>query len=450
MTSLYWLRLILGLILFSLAACSPSARINKQAKSNLLHSADLKNAHVGIAIYDATQNKWLYKYQSNKYFVPASNTKLLSCYAALKYLGDSLTGIFYKEDDTAVYLLPSGDPTLLHKDFSRQPVIQFLQSTSKKIYITSKNWRDNALGFGWSWDDYNSDYMAERSPLPVYGNVVKWIQEIDTSKKIETSEFSNTVSISSVPEINWRVRFNPESAGTVFLVRRNRDENEFIISEGKEIKKEQDVPFLTRGILSAIELLEDTIGKAVSIIDQIPNKPENLQSIHSQPLDSFLLPMMHRSDNFFAEQSLLMVSQDRLQFMSIPRLIDTLLKTDLQSLPQRPRWVDGSGLSRYNQFTPEDFVWILNKMKDEFGIERMKGILPTGGEGTLSNYFKNEAGFIFAKTGTLSGHVALSGMIFTKRDHLLIFSLLVNNHNGSAVAIRRQTEAFLQAVRERH
>ena len=146
----------------------------------------------------------------------------------------------------------------------------------------------------------------------------------------------------------------------------------------------------------------------------------------------------------------MMASMRLLKYMSAGKLIDTLLQTDLKELPQKPRWVDGSGLSRYNLFTPDDFIWILNKMKDEFGVDRLKEILPTGGTGTLSNYFQTETGFIFAKTGTLSNHVALSGLLITKKNKLLIFSLLVNNHNAAASAIRRQTEAFLRAVREHY
>jgi D-alanyl-D-alanine carboxypeptidase/D-alanyl-D-alanine-endopeptidase (penicillin-binding protein 4) len=133
--------------------------------------------------------------------------------------------------------------------------------------------------------------------------------------------------------------------------------------------------------------------------------------------------MMHQSDNFFAEQILLMASNELLGYMNDEKIIDTILNADLRDVPQKPQWMDGSGLSRYNLFTPQSFVYILNKMKNEFGLERLKNILPTGGEGTLAAYYKKDAGFIFAKTGTLSNHCALSGFIITRKNRLLIFSV---------------------------
>jgi D-alanyl-D-alanine carboxypeptidase/D-alanyl-D-alanine-endopeptidase (penicillin-binding protein 4) len=160
--------------------------------------------------------------------------------------------------------------------------------------------------------------------------------------------------------------------------------------------------------------------------------------------------MMHRSDNFFAEQTLLMVSNERLGYMNDEKIIDTLLKTDFKDLPQKPRWVDGSGLSRYNLFTPQDFVAILNKMKNEFGMDRIKVILATGGEGTISSYYKADSGYIYGKTGTLSGVVAFSGFLYTKKGKLLIFSTLVNNHNASATEVRRAVEKFLQGIRNKY
>jgi D-alanyl-D-alanine carboxypeptidase/D-alanyl-D-alanine-endopeptidase (penicillin-binding protein 4) len=201
-----------------------------------------------------------------------------------------------------------------------------------------------------------------------------------------------------------------------------------------------------------IKLLEDTLHKTIgdwSYFDA-PPKLKDYKIIHSQPTDSVLKLMMHRSDNFFAEQSLLMVSNALLGTMSDRKIIDTLLKTDFKLMPQKPRWVDGSGLSRSDLFSPQDFIFILNKMKDEFGMDRMKNILPTGGTGTISSYYRSDSGYIFVKTGTLNGVVALSGFLYTKKNKLLIFSVLVNNHRSSATSIRKAVEKFIQSIRENY
>jgi D-alanyl-D-alanine carboxypeptidase/D-alanyl-D-alanine-endopeptidase (penicillin-binding protein 4) len=145
-----------------------------------------------------------------------------------------------------------------------------------------------------------------------------------------------------------------------------------------------------------------------------------------------------------------MVSQRMLGKMDDGAIIDTLLKKDFADLPQRPRWADGSGLSRYNLFTPQDFVRILEKMKSEFGMDRIKTIFPKGGVGTLSNYYTNDGDYIYAKTGTLSGVVSLSGYLYTRKGKLLLFSALVNNHQSSATEIRRLVEKFLLGIREKY
>src|SRR4030095_15479950 len=371
------------------------------------------------------------------------------CYAAMKYLGDSLKCFLAMENDTALFVLPSADPTFLHPDYKTQPAFDFLKRSTKKIYTTDIRGTSEPLGSGWSWNDYNESYMAERSPMPVFGNVLKWIQEKETTSR------SEPFIIYSTPEINWPVNFSNVNAKN-FEVKRKIGENEFELIQGTEKYKELYVPFVTHGIRSSIELLSDTVGKKVSLMNELMlnelfAKGElAIRNIKTQPTDSLLKPMMHRSDNFFAEQSLLMVSNERLGVMNDAKIIDTLLKTDFKDLPQKPRWVDGSGLSRYNLFTPQDFVAILTKMKNEFGMERIKVILPTGGTGTISNYYKTDSNFIFAKTGTLSGVVAFSGFLYTKKGKLLIFSTLVNNYQASSTAVRRAVEKFLQGIREKY
>lgn len=446
---------LLSLLVF--AACSPQKVINKQVHQSILQDPSISRAHIGISLFDVTDNKYLYNYQGDKYFVPASNTKIITCFAALKYLGDSLTGLRYLENDTAVFLLPAGDPTLLHPEFKNQPVIDFLQKTTKNVYITDQNWKDRSLGSGWGWSDYNESYMAERSALPVFGNTIRWVQEAAQGVQNEDPFFAPSPSVYSIPEVDWKVRFDGDTARKNFYVERDQAENVFHITQGTEKKKEQEVPFVTHGIQSALELLPDTLHKEVNY--KAWRSTRNLQpmirsqqplTIHSQPTDSLLRPMMYRSDNFYAEQTLLMVSNQKLGLMSDRLIIDTLLKSDLADLPQAPRWVDGSGLSRYNLFTPQTFVAILNKMREQFGMDRLKNIFPTGGTGTLGSFYKKDSGYIYAKTGTLSGVVALSGYLYTHKNKLVIFSVLVNNHNGNAVAVRRSVEAFITSIRNKY
>ena len=435
---------ILTSIFCILSSCSLQKQISKSVSPFVLNDSSLKTAHVGISIYEPAANKYWFNYQGEHYFTPASNTKIPTCYAAMRYLGDSLEGALKMETDTAIFILPTGDPTLLHPDFKNQPVISFLKNATKKIYITDLLWKDHPLGSGWSWDDYNDSYMAERSPMPVYGNIIKWTQE---NNGIDPSV------VYSTPEVNWQVDFDTAQSSN-FFVQRSVAENHYTITEGKEKLKEQEVPFVTNGISAALELLPDTIHKTISLATgyqrSFLDRSVRETTIHSQPTDSVLKPMMHRSDNFFAEQVLLMVAHKFNISMSDERVIDTLLKTIFKDLPQKPGWVDGSGLSRYNLFSPKDLVFILNKMKNDFGMERIKNLFPSGNEGTLANYYVSESGFIFAKTGTLSGVIALSGFLYTKKNKLLIFSVLVNNHNSSGTRVRRAVEKFIHTIRERY
>jgi serine-type D-Ala-D-Ala carboxypeptidase/endopeptidase (penicillin-binding protein 4) len=430
------------LFLFLFSSCSVQKQITKSANKEVLDAAALQTAHVGISIYEPATNTYWYEYQGDKYFVPASNTKIPTCYAAMKYLGDSLVGLRYSIDvkgaDTGMILKPTGDPTFLHPDFKNQPVFTFLNNPDRKFIWKYLRREFNSLGFGWSWDDYQEKYMVERSMFPIYGNLVKIVQNGFEYYAIP-GYFNNKLNLGQ---------------GYKRTIERSRAENNFFF-DTIPANRNFIIPFVADD-LTNFSLLYDTVKPAllrtIKMNADGSSYGDNLiyQKVHSQPTDSVLKPMMHRSDNFFAEQSLLMVSNERLGIMNDEKIIDTILKTDLKDLPQKPRWADGSGLSRYNLFTPKDLVFILNKMKNEFGMERVKTIFPTGGQGTLAKYYIADSNYIYAKTGTLSGVVALSGYLYTKKGKELIFSVLVNNHQASGTEVRRAVEKFLQGVRNKY
>ncbi len=435
---------------FLFSACSVSKQISNQAKI-LIQDSAINMGHIGISIYEPATNKYWYNYQAEKYFVPASNTKLFSLYAGMKYLGDSLVGLKYvrsKQKSTSkqnyYYIEPTGDPTFLHPDFANQPVADFLKHDSSAIYeLDGQKTNFNALGFGWSWDDYLSSDMAERSTFPVYGNLYTFLKNKNNIISIPANLIVEERSYDVVSNFDYRTpkfRIERELTSNILYVNINKGLSDFTKTQ---------LPFIT-SVRQSLNLIKDTLKAFHGIYQGLFGGEPTTSIIHSQPSDSLFTIMMHRSDNFFAEQTLLMASNEKLGYMSDRKMIDYLLNNDLKDIPQKPKWVDGSGLSRYNLFTPKDFIFILQKLKTEFGLERLKVILPTGGTGTLSSLYKKDSGYIFAKTGTLSNHVALSGFLITKKNKLLIFSILPGNFISSATPVRKAIEKFLSNIRQRY
>ena len=412
-----------------LSACSVPQK-------TLLSAEGVKGAHIGIAIYNDTKGEWLTKYQSDHFFTPASNTKILATYLGLQFLGDSLPGWKMAENADTLFLMPLGDPSFMHPEFSFQPVVDLIKNTKKQIVVVG-NQQDHfeVFGRGWSWGDYDQDYQPERSRMPIYGNVVHFYQ---SNQKITSIKpfyfFRDNVDLDKVVEKNWS---------------RNRLGNRFFTTNENNKSKYFQVPFSQEvaPMLLAVDLLSDTLGKNIKFQNYIPRPINAFKTIKTVPTDSLLKIMMLRSDNFYADQIVLMASEKLLGKMDDAALIDTVSKTFFTNLPQRMRWVDGSGLSRYNLNTPENYIAILQQMQAKFGEARVKNIFEKGGEGTISAYYKNFPGTMYAKTGTLGGQVALSGFIYTPKQQKLYFSVLVANHmSPSSTQVRRAVEAYLTKV----
>ena len=414
-----------------LSACSV-----RQAQKTLLTSEAVKGAHIGIAIYNDTKGQWLTKYQSDHYFTPASNTKILATYLGLEFLGDSLPGWKMAENTDTLFLMPQGDPSFMHPDFNYQPVIDLIKNTKKQVVVVG-NQKDQfeIFGSGWTWNDYAEDYQPERSRMPIYGNVVHFYQNNQKLSSIKPFYFfRDYVDLDKVEEKNWT---------------RNMSGNIFRTTNESNKRTYFQVPFSQQyaPLLLPITLLRDTLGKLIHFQKDGIVSAKGFMTIKTVPTDSLLRIMMYRSDNFYADQIVLMASEQLLGRMDDAALLDAVSKTLFANLPQRMRWVDGSGLSRYNLNTPENYIAILQQMQSKFGEARLKNIFEKGGEGTISAYYKNFPGTIYAKTGTLGGQVALSGFIYTPKQQKLYFSVLVANHmSPSSAQVRRAVETYLTTV----
>jgi len=432
--------LLLAVLQFS--ACSVQQKLQKAANQNIIEASNLSGAHIGIHVFDPASNTNLFSYQSNKYFVPASNTKIVTCFAALQYLGDSVAAAQILATDSGMHVFATGDPTFLQPEYASHPLLSVFKNANK-IYLHTPSFTAKPFGQGWSWDDYDASYMPSRSAFPMYGNVVRYAKN-GGQMTVSPSYFKDsTKGLQSI--INKG-----------FGVSRQMANNQFLVLPSSGNTTLEEIPYRTSNWTTAslsleASLLSEALG-GTKVVAVDPSNKLNTSvattTIYSRPLDSLLKPLMHRSDNFYAEQALLMVGKGLHQSFDDKKTIAYLLANDLADLAQKPSWVDGSGLSRYNLFTPENFTSILHKMYKSYSFERLQNIFPTGGEvgGTLSSNYKNLNGKIFAKTGTLSGQVALSGYLITKKGKTLIFSVLVNNHTTTAAGVRKAVEQFIQVL----
>ncbi len=209
------------------------------------------------------------------------------------------------------------------------------------------------------------------------------------------------------------------------------------------------MPFIQSATL-ATSLLQDTLKRNVLLQEVEGNFPEFNRKRYSLPADSVYQRMMQISDNFFAEQLLMVCSSVFKDTLSTEWTIDYMKENYLSDLPDEPIWVDGSGLSRYNLQTPRSIVALLRKVDEELSDERIKTIFPAGGaSGTIRSWYPNPEGeepYVFAKTGTLSNKSALSGFIYTKSGKKLIFSFLHNNYITSTSPLKQEMEEILTDI----
>ncbi len=228
-------------------------------------------------------------------------------------------------------------------------------------------------------------------------------------------------------------------------INRELERNQFYFSPRR--KDTVEVPFRTNPSLTK-DLLEKALEKRISIIQNMPSGVKKV--FYSVPSDTVFIRMMHESDNFLAEQLLLLGSSTLSDILSGATARNYILKNQLSNLKQAPRWVDGSGLSRYNLFTPESMVAVLSKLLIDVPREQLFGYFPAGGvTGTLEDWYAgNPNPYIYAKSGSLGNVYCLSGYLLTKSGKTLIFSFMNNHFRQPSAEVKQQMEQIFEEIRD--
>lgn len=412
------------LILLILSSCASPSRIIKKNTDTVLGTSFYDKQFTGFVLFDPGSGDTLVSYNGQRYFTPASNTKIFTLYAALQLLPDSIPALKYVKRKDTLYIEGTGNPVLLHPYFEDDKVLPFLEAQAH-IALHLGNLEDKKYGPGWSWGDYQYYYQAERSPMPLYGNVLTLYN--DQGLQARPNYFLDSV-----------IRINTD---------KNREIERNIFYFGTSREDSLEIPYRGSAALTR-RLLERELGSKVTLADKMPSGEK--KTLYGMALDTVYRRMMHKSDNFLAEQLLILASSTLSDTLSSERAREHVLTSYLPELKQEPRWVDGSGLSRYNLFSPESMVHVLHKMYVEVPREELLGYFPAGGEsGTLKNWYPGDPEpYIYAKTGSLGNNHCLSGYLITKSGKTLIFSFMNNHFRHPSSEVKKRMQLILEKVRD--
>jgi D-alanyl-D-alanine carboxypeptidase/D-alanyl-D-alanine-endopeptidase (penicillin-binding protein 4) len=441
--------LLFSLLLFSSCATSRHTErcFSKKIQKEVEKSPVFRRAFTGFTLLDPETGKTLADVNGDKYFTPASNTKILTLATCLEVLGDSVPRFRYvcggpdsSEPEGICFVTGTGDPTTLHPFFQiwQQQPPKFFQAhpAASQYFMLPEDSKDlERFGPGWMWDDFHDHFSPEISALPVYGNMLRLCWD-GTAWTVHPDTF------------RWQVL----PLETVKTVRRHTLDPTIEVPQDPGFLPNGcfDVPMYNPG-LTAYTLLNDSmwVAEPPYADTQEIGLWEMPHRWFSTPLDTVLRRMMYQSDNFIAEQMLLVCAGQKFDLLEQDTMIKWMLDSVLTSLPQRPRWVDGSGLSRYNLISPRDLAQVLLKLWQEQPHNYLLSLFPAGGvNGTVSDFYKGKNGkpYVFAKTGGMSGVHCLSGYVVTKRGKTLIFSFMHNNFVGSNRAWKEEMQRILELI----
>src|SRR5690606_17865595 len=229
----------------------------------------------GFVIYDPVKKITLFEQNGDKYFTPASNTKLFTFYAGLKILRDSVPALRYQVKNDSLIFSGTGDPSFLNPDLPNSGTYEFLKNRSENLYYLLPDYTESTFGPGWSWDWYTAYYATERTDFPLYGNrvsfeFVKGFQE----PRVYPLIFSDSLSIS---ENSFSTRIGRERYSNTFTYNNQQRDKEF----------RQNVPITFSPSIVA-ELLSDTLQRDVKILKGHPAEYTLDNTICSVPTDSIL------------------------------------------------------------------------------------------------------------------------------------------------------------------
>lgn len=215
------------------------------------------------------------------------------------------------------------------------------------------------------------------------------------------------------------------------------------------------MPALDAGRALAVALRVDPANVTVSSSAAPGAEGKEIASVQSPPLIERLRDMMSFSDNVMAES----IGREVAAKLKQPQSFDGATRAVLSTLGgadidiSGARLFDSSGLSVDDRLTAKTLDEVINAAAGDAQphLRPLVELLPiAGGSGTLSNRYldtdegRAAAGYLRAKTGSLTGTNSLAGIVTDESGRVLTFALLSNDAGPSG---RTALDAFAATLR---
>lgn len=470
---------------------SATGRFAERAET-LIQTPPVDKGEWGVLVVDAATGDTLYEKNADKYFVPASNMKLLTTALALDTLGPDYRFRTTLETNAALatdgkvagdlILVGRGDPNLSNRKFPFETKEEFEGPPEKALaeladgvvargvkeisgdvvgddsYFPRERYPD-----GWEIDDMVWEYGAaisaivvddntvsltltpgERPGEPVLAAVEPFAQEFVIRNEVTTAAAkekpdlrltrepgANTVVISGT----LPAKSSPHKL--VLAIQEPAQHAAGLLAKllaergvkvDGKVRAQHDPDPAEATRTVLVERLSIRLGDAVKLVNKIS------QNLHTEVM---LRTAARQSGRWNDPEDLQKFPKEFYAKAGVAA--DDVVQTD------------GSGLSRHDLVTPRAFVSLLQYAQKQSWFPAYYASLPVAGvDGTLNERMKNFsiAGRIHAKTGSVSHVRTLSGFAETPGGRRLIFSFLSNNQSGKNHEVHDALDALCQAMIE--
>ncbi len=451
----------------------------KQSISKALRAMPHEQAMASVCVIDIASGATVFSHNADRAMVPASAAKVFTMAASLAVLGPDFSfSTALATDGEHLYLIGDGDPGMGDEKLAAVE--------KKSIYAPFDAWADLLILNGLT--NIRGDLIIDETifdnerthPDWEPNDLGKWFAAPVGGLNVNGNCLDITVSPGGSLGAPVRVSIQPENKLAEIVNRcRSGGNGKPILHHtagtfnykitGKCAKPWRfgAVAFPDPGLLTADTLRQVLRKKGISVNGRIRRERIRSRSgvlppalwvlaTHQTTLENVLRRTGRNSQNLFAECLFKRVGYEwsKRRGRDTPQgtwnsgrlAIEKTLKE--AGIDQTGLVIsDGSGLSRRNRGTARQFCQTIAWTQSLPGASMFRDSLATPGiDGSLRNRLKDIRGAVFAKTGTMRGVSALTGITKSSTGRMYAFAILFNGYRGPSTPYKQIQNTICRSI----